>query len=1132
MKFLPSLFFAIWLGAMTSPAAASPWLWQMGNDDGQYREFALAAGKLNDYRGDPTFLIGASNPGTDWPFIHPGPADTWAGRRSHTFSIVFGLANAATQGQCTFSVALVDTHPQGPPDLKIFINGQKFERQLPRGAGDASLNGHPENGKPFRFDIVFPATLLKRGVNIIDLVNDKGSWMLYDWLGLKTPEELQLANMESVTMATASAIRGLIEKDGIFFQPVELTLRHAGSNTFAVVRLSGAELAREPVNAGTQTLKLLVPAVETEHQAEVSVEVGGESLVVPVTLKPVRKLTLYVLPHSHHDLGYTDLQTNVIEKQMENLRKAMEIARKTENYPAGARFVWNTEVLWSADYFMQRKSDADKAEFVDAVKHGRIALNGMYANELTGLCRPEELLQLCAYSTRLGAQCGMKVDSAMQSDVPGTTWGTATAMAQAGIRYFSLAPNYFDRIGDIMAQWQDKPFWWLSPSGKEKVLVWVPWTGYALSHIIGKFSAAWVGDYQQHLDALQFPYDISYVRWSGHGDNAEPDAEICEFVKSWNTEYAWPKFVISSTSEAFAALEKKYGDKLPQFKGDLTPYWEDGAGSSALETAMNRNNGERLVQAETLFAVRNPDAYSAPAFANAWKNILLYSEHTWGAWCSVSDSENPFTLRQWEIKRSFATDADQQSKHLLDHALAANAGQTAFSGVDVYNTTSWPRTELVLLPPEQSAAGDCVTDQAGHPISSQRLSSGELGFLAQEVPPLAAARYHVSAGKAGQNLKPVRVGTEELDNGLLRVRVDPKTGDIIELKLRGVDNNFADTASGDGLNDYVYLPGDNLADLQRGGPAAITVVEKGPLVASLRIESDAPSCNKLTRELRLVAGADFVELINTIDKKRVPLNPHPGEGGSGGAFAQRGSKESVSFAFQFNVSHGQVRLDIPFDVMRPETDQLPGSCKNWLPVGRWADVSNGRNGVTLITLDAPLVELGRLSTLLGSQSNPDVWRNRIEPTQKVYSWVMNNHWETNYRAYQDGRVTFRYALRPHRSFDPADTARVATDLSQSLCVRPASGPIPSRTPLLRVEPADVLVTTLKPSEDGKAWIVRLFGASGQDRQAKLVWRKPVPTAQWLSGLNEKPDSLINSEISVPASELVTIRAEYPASADH
>ena len=89
---------------------------------------------------------------------------------------------------------------------------------------------------------------------------------------------------------------------------------------------------------------------------------------------------------------------------------------------------------------------------MDALKSGQVALNGMYLNELTGLCRPEELLRLFKYTTELSKSTGQKIDAAMISDVPGYTWGTVTAMAQAGIRYFSVAPNYFDRIGDILVK--------------------------------------------------------------------------------------------------------------------------------------------------------------------------------------------------------------------------------------------------------------------------------------------------------------------------------------------------------------------------------------------------------------------------------------------------------------------------------------------------------------------------------------------------------------------------------------------------------------------------------------------------------------------------------------------------------
>jgi hypothetical protein len=46
-----------------------------------------------------------------------------------------------------------------------------------------------------------------------------------------------------------------------------------------------------------------------------------------------------------------------------------------------------------------------------------------------------------------------------------------------------------------------------------------------------------------------------------------------------------------------------------------------------------------------------------------------------------------------------------------------------------------------------------------------------------------------------------------------------KTGGIVELTAQGLDGNFADTSGGEALNDYLYLPGDDLKDLKRNGPS-------------------------------------------------------------------------------------------------------------------------------------------------------------------------------------------------------------------------------------------------------------------------------------------------------------------------
>jgi alpha-mannosidase len=922
----------------------------------------------------------------------------------------------------------------------------------------------------------------------------------------------------------ALPIRGITNKGGRLVQPIQLTIAHAGKDTTLVVRADHQEIERRILSSGTHTFNVYVDPVETLRQVLIDYEIAGKTGSADVRLEPVRKVQIFILPHSHHDLGYTDLQSNIEAKQVANISRGIELARNTATYPPGARFVWNLEVLWGADLFMRTKTEPEREELINAVKKGWIGLNGMYANELTGLCRPEELLQLFRYSTELGHQCGIQVDSAMISDVPGYTWGIVSAMAQAGIRYFSAAPNRFDRIGSFMVEWQDKPFWWVSPSGNERVLVWVPWTGYAMSHIMA-LDPKWINKYQARLDEISFPYQISYVRWAGHGDNAIPDPDICEFVKQWNEEYDWPRLSISTTSEAFAAFEKEYGHQLPEFKGDLTPYWEDGAGSSALETRMNRGASERLAQAATLSAFLAPRAYKKSDFDAAWRNVLLYSEHTWGAWNSVSDSENPFVAQQWHVKRQFAVDAENESKKILDGVLDAYGSDGDGSNVDVHNTCSWPRTEVVLISKERSLGKDHVKNEHGTSVPSQRLSTGELAFLAESVPALGSASFHLSIAAPHVPAKRVTVLNGVLDNGVVRAKVDSKNGNIVELMSKRSTHNLVDTSLDEAVNKYLFIEGKDTSKVSTSGPVRIAIEEPGPLVATIRIESSAPGCVDLVRRVRLKAYVDWIEIFNTVNKKRAPLNPHPGEDGAAVDFAQHESKESVQFAFPFAIENGQIHIDIPLAVMRPEIDQLPGSCKNWLPVGRWIDVANAEYGVTCATLDAPLAEIGSLSaTMLGSQTHPEIWRKHIEPTQKFYSWVINNHWGTNYRAYQDGRIEFRYALRPHTGYDPAAASRFAIGLSQPL-LSSARGQQSSRALKLRIDQQDVFLQECKRSADGRAWIVRLFGAAGENRKTSLTWTDDTPIKIWRSDLRELPLERIVTQVEVPAWELVTLRIE-------
>lgn len=119
-------------------------------------------------------------------------------------------------------------------------------------------------------------------------------------------------------------------------------------------------------------------------------EAAGQTVATNlVRVAPVRPLTAYVLPHSHVDIGYTALQTEVEQKQMRNIARGIELARATAGYPEGAQYKWNVEVLWAVDSYLRQQPAERQAEFIEAVKRGWVGLDAMYGNLLTGLCRPD-----------------------------------------------------------------------------------------------------------------------------------------------------------------------------------------------------------------------------------------------------------------------------------------------------------------------------------------------------------------------------------------------------------------------------------------------------------------------------------------------------------------------------------------------------------------------------------------------------------------------------------------------------------------------------------------------------------------------------------------------------------------------
>lgn len=821
----------------------------------------------------------------------------------------------------------------------------------------------------------------------------------------------------------------------------------------------GSAVVHDSLHVGGNIFFLPVEPVEADRVMPVQFRVNGRLIdTTSVTVKPVRKREIYLLSHTHNDIGYTDLQPNVEKKQWQNLDQALSLIQKTKDYPPASRYKWNLEILWPFESYMRNAPAEKRTEVLDAIRSGSLGLNALLVNPLTGLANATEMSHFTDYARQFTKEYSIPITTAAVSDVPGFTWGIVPALAQSGVKYFASAPNSGDRIGYVIDSLGDKPFWWTSQSGKEKVLFWLAGSSYASFHegMLSHLGPEKVMKILRRLEEAGYPYDLYYLPYT-LGDNGGPDSNLSDFVRDWNEKYVSPKLVISTHRQMFEEFERRYGPTLPTRTGDFTPYWEDGAASTAYETGLNRRVAGRLMQGEALWSILQPEAYPENLYDAAWRNVVLWDEHTWGADKSVSDPDDPGAVGQWRIKRQYVLDSDSLSGILLNRALPSP--KKPAGAFDVYNTSGWRRSDVVYLSPDQSRAGDLVVGEGGSLLASQRLTSGELAVFLNNVPPMSARRIFVRKGKAHGTGR-VSMTENTIRNEDIVVTLNHRDGSIASLILAG--REYVDT--GRGLNQYLYVRGTDPDSAVQLSNIRIRAGESGSLISSLLVTGDAPGCRSYSSEIRVISGVQRVDITNTLDKNPVR------------------EKEAVHFAFPFGIPTGRIRYDVAGGIVEPEQDQLAGSCKNFFSVQRWMDVSGDHIGITLVTPDAPLAEIGSITA-----ESP--WLKSIRPSPVIYSYVMNNYWHTNYKADQEGVVQFRYSLYPHRAFHSAEIARVSRERCQPFIVAAASTNKNPEESLCSAAPNNVVVESVKPIDHGRAWLLYLYNPTTAMQHVKIRWSK-------------------------------------------
>ncbi|HEY6738101.1 MAG TPA: hypothetical protein VI076_04575 [Actinopolymorphaceae bacterium] len=169
----------------------------VGSFDHKGLEFALSPNGYAQYRtrfpNGPDYTFGTSDPATDWAYIHPGPADSWAGNQAWEARFRFTL-ETVPDAPVWLSLWLIDTHATIPGTAKLRLGGTEFtgvtfEGGATRGSleGDATRPGSPL--RPSYVELELPRDNLVAGENVLGIEKIDGSWHAYDAMGVFVTRE-------------------------------------------------------------------------------------------------------------------------------------------------------------------------------------------------------------------------------------------------------------------------------------------------------------------------------------------------------------------------------------------------------------------------------------------------------------------------------------------------------------------------------------------------------------------------------------------------------------------------------------------------------------------------------------------------------------------------------------------------------------------------------------------------------------------------------------------------------------------------------------------------------------------------------------------------------------------------------
>jgi alpha-mannosidase len=1143
-------------------------IWRIGTFDHASGEFRAKSDDYSDPKLDPVYRVGA-NPidkkkdSEDWQRFQPGPANGMAGGREHPFTILFDLHDPAT-GVFRLRIDVLYETPR-LSHLRVNLNGHSgvfyFHPQLDYGAGDWEGTFVPQTSTASK-TVDLPAEWFRRNDNRLVLValddpsaaeNSLGSialghsGLVYDALEL-TQDAASTYLRDSITAQARPSIFYRSSSAGLAeVVEVDASFSAMPAEWLATLKIGDKEFQQQVATAaefGETQLQFDIPEWQATARGTFVVKTPTATRTFPIELIPAKKWTIFIVPHEHLDIGFTDYAAKVAELHSQALDGVIDLMRDVPD------FRWTLDGYWVLDQYLNGRSTERGNELLHLIKDGKITVPPQFANQHTGVASLEGLARSLYDSHFFARQHDVRLGAAHITDVPSYSWSYASILHDAGMKYFAAGSNSWRAPGVLQARWNEKsPFYWEGPDGG-RVLMWYSRAYLQMATMFGTppriaavrdslpvFLQAYSGPNYKANAAIMFGTQL---------ENTVLSREQAYLRGDWQKQYAWPRLEYSNFAEAMGEIERQFGSDIPVYRGDLGPYWEDGFGSDSKHTALHRQNQQRILSAEKLATIPallnselRPDHRQ---LAQAWNNMLLFDEHTWTYVGATTQPENVQTVTQLALKGARTTEAEREITESLQRSWAQFE---SFLGpkdpsLVVFNPLNWRRSGQVSFDLQDglglfdATTGKLVpyeTVNVGKSTPLPGFGGGyrRVRFAAENVPALGYKLFALrSAAGADQpaDSSGTKLGRTTFENSYYRISVDPSAGAVSQIWDKELNRELVNTASAFRFGAYLYVTGaDDMPNnsLYRYGatlkaPAlSIAVASHGRFLGAKQVsfgtiitmEASAPNTPTIRLEITLYNYRRQIDFVYSLFKETTL------------------KKEAVYIAFPFAANSAGFGYDTQNGWVDPAKDELPGGSHEWYAVQHWAAVRNAEFTAAIIPHDAPLVNFGDI--VRGN------WPTEFRPkSATIFSWVMNNYWGTNFAPEQGGEFTFHYSMVSGRTLDPAELTRFGNQAMTPLEVDQV-GPAttPGRLPngeasLLELNNSSVVVSTWKLAEDGQGSILRLQETAGKPQDVGIrsaylkmdqVWRCSLLE----DNLQELKVDRHGFQLEVKPFEIVTLR---------